>query len=339
MKVINKENIYILGIESSCDDTSASIIHNGKVLSNITETQVDHEKYGGVVPELASRQHNTHIAVVVKEALDKANVTTNELSAIAVTAGPGLMGSLLVGVSFAKSLAFGLQIPIIGVHHMHAHILAHFLQERQPEFPFICLTVSGGHTQLVKVKAYNDMSVLGSTIDDAAGEAFDKTGKMMGLPYPAGPIIDRMAEKGKPAIAFSKSKMDGYDFSFSGFKTSVLYYLQAEVKKDPNYIEHNINDLCASIQHGIIAMLTEKLIKVVNDTGIKRVAIAGGVSANKGLRSELQRLASLNDWELFIPDFQYCTDNAAMIGISGYFKYLDGIFDDQQLVANPRFQF
>lgn len=339
MLLINKENIYILGIESSCDDTSASIIHNGKVLSNITATQVDHEKYGGVVPELASRQHNTHIAVVVKEALDKAFITAKDLSAIAVTAGPGLMGSLLVGVSFAKSLAFGLQIPIIGVHHMHAHILAHFLQEPTPAFPFICLTVSGGHTQLVKVNAYNDMNILGSTIDDAAGEAFDKTGKMMGLPYPAGPIIDRMAEKGKPNISFSKSKMDGYDFSFSGFKTSVLYYLQAEVKKDSNYIEHNINDLCASIQHGIIAMLTEKLIKVVNDTGIKRVAIAGGVSANKGLRSELQKLASLYGWELFIPDFQYCTDNAAMIGISGYFKYLDGIFDDQQLVANPRLQF
>lgn len=331
--------INLLAIESSCDDTSAAILVNGAVVSNITATQIDHEKYGGVVPEIASRQHNVHIAMVVKEALDKAQLSPADLHAIGVTQGPGLMGSLVVGVSFAKAFALGLGIPVIGVHHMHAHILAHMIDEPKPQFPFICLTVSGGHTQLVVVHSYHHMEILGTTIDDAAGEAFDKTGKMLGLPYPAGPHIDRLATTGKATFKFSKAQIPEYNFSFSGFKTSVLYFLQQQIAKNPAFISENLPDLCASIQHTIIEMLMQKLTKAVETTGITRVAIAGGVSANKGLRSVLKQIAAEKNWELFIPAFEYCTDNAAMIGINAYFKYLDGQFDAQDMTADARLSF
>lgn len=334
-----KETINLLAIESSCDDTSAAVLIDGKVVANITATQLDHEKYGGVVPEVASRQHNIHIGMVVKEALDKAGIAPGDLHAVGVTQGPGLMGSLVVGVAFAKSLALGLDVPLIGVHHMHAHILAHLIDEPKPEFPFLCLTVSGGHTQLVVIRSYKEMEILGTTIDDAAGEAFDKTGKMLGLPYPAGPHIDRLAALGNPVFTFSKAQMPDFDFSFSGFKTSVLYFLQNQTQKDQDFIKNNLNDLCASIQSTIIDMLTAKLIKAVEATGITRVAIAGGVSANRGLRNKLTELATIHGWDLFIPSFEYCTDNAAMIGINAYFKYLDQNFETQDMTADPRLAF
>jgi N6-L-threonylcarbamoyladenine synthase len=329
----------ILAIESSCDDTSAAVIKEGQILSNVARAQLDHERYGGVVPELASRQHNIHIAPIVDQALTEAKVTKHDLAAIAVTQGPGLLGSLLVGVSYAKALALGLQKPLISVHHMHAHILAHMADEPKPSFPFICLTVSGGHTQLVRVNSPIDMIVLGQTIDDAAGEAFDKAGKMLGLPYPAGPHIDRLAKLGVNKFSFSLAKVDGYDFSFSGFKTSVLYFLQKEIKLNPSFVEENMNDLCASVQSSIIQMLETKLMKVVKDTKINRVAIAGGVAANKGLRSRLEELAKIYNLEVFIPDLEYCTDNAGMVAIAAHYKFELSIFADQSLTPDPRLAF
>jgi N6-L-threonylcarbamoyladenine synthase len=330
---------YLLAIESSCDDTSVAVLQDDKILSNIVITQTDHMKYGGVVPEVASRQHHVNIGIAVEQSLNLAKISKDELNAIAVTQGPGLLGSLLVGVSYAKGLALALDLPLIGVHHMHAHILAHFIDDPKPEFPFLCLTVSGGHTQLVMVRSPLNMEVIGQTIDDAAGEAFDKAGKMLGLPYPAGPVIDKLAQNGQPKFSFSIAQIPGYDFSFSGFKTSVLYFLQKEQKKNPQFIQENLNDLCASVQHTIIKTLTTKLLKVLKENTIKHVAIAGGVAANSGLRSRLKELSVKHKFKIFIPRLQYCTDNAAMIGIAGYFKYKAGKFADQSMAADARLEF
>lgn len=331
---------FILGIESSCDDTSAAIIADRKILANVTANQDIHREFGGVVPELASRAHQQNIVPVVEAALKKSGISAKDLSAIAFTSGPGLMGSLLVGTSFAKSMAMALDIPLIDINHMQAHILAHFIEKEgmhSPQFPFLCLTVSGGHTQIVKVKSYFDYELLGETIDDAAGEAFDKAAKIMGLPYPGGPLIDKYARQGDPsAFSFSKPQMDNYDFSFSGLKTSILYFLQKEVKQNPNFVEENLKDLCASIQHTIMEILFDKLEKAAADTGIKDIAIAGGVSANSALRSGLkQRETSLN-WKTYVPDFEFCTDNGAMIAISGYYKYLEGNFSEIDVLAQAR---
>jgi N6-L-threonylcarbamoyladenine synthase len=327
---------YILAIESSCDDTSAAVLKNDLVLSNEVANQKVHEQYGGVVPELASRAHQKNIVPVVDQAMTKANITPKQLHAIAFTSGPGLMGSLLVGTSFAKSMALSLKIPLIDVHHMQAHILAHFIQDGSPspKFPFICLTVSGGHTQIVKVIDYFDFEVLGETIDDAAGEAFDKTAKILGLPYPGGPVIQKLAETGDPQrFQFSKPNIEGYNYSFSGFKTSILYAMQKEVKANPNFVDENINDICASVQKSILDILFKKLEKAVKETGINRVAIAGGVSANKPLRD---RLKAHKAWETFIPKFEYTTDNAAMIGITAYHKFLKQDFTDVSVTAKAR---
>jgi N6-L-threonylcarbamoyladenine synthase len=313
----------ILAIESSCDETSASVVRNGKVLNNIIASQAVHQKYGGVVPELASRAHQQNIVMVVKEAMDNARIAPGDLSAIGFTRGPGLMGSLLVGVSFAKGLSLGLSIPLIEVNHMQAHILAHFIDDPKPEFPFLCLTVSGGHTQIVLVKDYLDMVVLGQTRDDAVGEAFDKAAKMMGLPYPGGPLVDKYARTGNPkAFRFPVTVMPDLDFSFSGIKTAFLYFLRDELKKNPRFVDENINDICASLQYTLVKMLIDRLTDAVKQTGIKRVAIAGGVSANTGLQEKLRATALKHGWEIFIPEFQYCTDNAGMIGIAAHFKFL-----------------
>jgi N6-L-threonylcarbamoyladenine synthase len=320
-------NIVILAIESSCDETSASIIKDGKVLNNIVATQSVHEKYGGVVPELASRAHQENLVPVVQEAIFSSGISKDELSAIAFTRGPGLMGSLLVGVSFAKALAYARGIPLIEVNHMQAHILAHFIDEPKPQFPFICLTVSGGHTQLVLVKDYLEMTVIGETQDDAVGEAFDKTAKLLGLPYPGGPLIDRYAKEGNSkAFAFPITRMPGLNYSFSGIKTAVLYFLRDQLKVNPNFIDENLADLCASIQYSLIEMLLIKLIAAVKEYGVKEIAIAGGVSANSGLRETLSALAVKKGWNLYIPKFEYCTDNAAMIAIAAHYKYLKGEF-------------
>jgi N6-L-threonylcarbamoyladenine synthase len=329
----------LLAIESSCDDTSAAVIRDGQVLSNVVASQKVHELYGGVVPEVASRQHHVDILPVVKSALAKAEINKQELDAIAFTRGPGLMGSLLVGVNFAKGMALSLAIPMIEVHHMHAHVLAHFAEDPSPSFPFLCLTVSGGHTQIVKVNAYNEMEVLGSTIDDAAGEAFDKIGKMMGLGYPAGPEIDRRAKLGIPKFSFAEPHMPALDFSFSGFKTSVLYFLQAEVRKNENFVEENLNDICASVQSAIINILMKKLKKTIVETGIDQVAIAGGVAANSGLRQALADLSAERNCKVYIPSFQYCTDNAGMIGIAAYYKYIDRIFVNHDIAPDPKLPF
>ncbi|TFV94438.1 tRNA (adenosine(37)-N6)-threonylcarbamoyltransferase complex transferase subunit TsaD [Algoriphagus kandeliae] len=316
-------DIYILAIESSCDETSASVIYNGKVLNNIVATQSVHEKYGGVVPELASRAHQENIVPVVSEALSSAGISKNQLSAIAFTRGPGLMGALLVGVSFAKSLAQALDIPLIEVNHMQAHVLAHFIEDPKPSFPFLCLTVSGGHTQLVLVKDHLEMEVIGETRDDAVGEAFDKTAKLLGLPYPGGPLIDRYAKEGNPkAFQFPVTRMPGLDFSFSGIKTAVLYFLQDKMKENPNFIQENLPDLCASIQYTLIEMLRIKLEEASKKLKIKEIAIAGGVSANSGLRNTLTQLAKKKGWNLYIPKFEYCTDNAGMIAIAAHYKFL-----------------
>lgn len=320
-------NIVILAIESSCDETSASIIKDGKVLNNIVATQSVHEKYGGVVPELASRAHQENLVPVVQEAIFSSGIRKDELSAIAFTRGPGLMGSLLVGVSFAKAFAFARGIPLIEVNHMQAHILAHFIDEPKPQFPFICLTVSGGHTQLVLVKDHLEMTVIGETQDDAVGEAFDKTAKLLGLPYPGGPLIDRYAKEGNPkAFAFPITRMPELNFSFSGIKTAVLYFLRDQLKANPNFITENLADLCASIQYSLIEMLLIKLTAAVKEYGVKEIAIAGGVSANSGLRDTLSNLAVKKGWNLYIPNFEYCTDNAAMIAIAAHYKYLKGEF-------------
>ena len=329
---MNKKPI-ILGIESSCDDTSAAILRGRKILSNEIANQKVHAQYGGVVPELASRAHQKNIIPVVDLAIKKAKITKEEINAVAFTKGPGLLGSLLVGGSFAKSFALGMDIPLIAVNHMQAHILAHFIDEGKamPKFPFLCLTVSGGHTQIVKVESTNKMVVIGTTIDDAAGEAFDKSAKILKLPYPGGPLIDKYSDKGNiHAFKFGKPKIKNLDFSFSGLKTSILYKIKDNLQNNPNFIEDHLKDLCASIQHSIVCILIDKLEKAIQKTGIKEVAISGGVSANSYLRTELQKLADQKNYNLYIPEFQYCTDNAAMIAISGYFKYINKDFVNQE---------
>jgi N6-L-threonylcarbamoyladenine synthase len=332
----------ILGIESSCDDTSAAVIKDGVLLSNVVASQAVHESYGGVVPELASRAHQQNIVPVVNEALKRANITKEELSAVAFTRGPGLMGSLLVGVSFAKGFARSLNIPMVDVNHLNGHVLAHFIKEKDeatehPNFPFLCLLVSGGNSQIILVKAYNDMTVLGQTIDDAAGEAIDKCSKVMGLGYPGGPIIDRLARQGNPkAFAFNKPQIPGYDYSFSGLKTSFLYSLRDYLKEDPDFIEHHKNDLAASLEATVVDILMSKLRKVAKDYKIKEVAIAGGVSANNGLRNAFREHAEKYGWKIYIPKFSYTTDNAAMIAITGYYKYLDKDFCPMELPAFSR---
>lgn len=333
--------IYILAIESSCDDTGASVLANDKILSNVVAKQEIHEEYGGVIPELASRAHQVNIVPTVDIALKKAGINKSQLSAIAFTQGPGLMGSLLVGGSFAKSMALGLNIPLISVHHMHAHILAHFIDEGQekPTFPFIGVTVSGGHTQILQVNSFFDMEVLGETTDDAVGEAYDKTAKLLGFPYPGGPLIDKYAQQGNPkAFLFTKPKVDGLNFSFSGLKTQIMYFLQKESKSNPAFIKDNIADICASIQHTIIEILMDKIGKAVNQTGIKQIAIGGGVSANSGIRKALKDAEITKKWKVYIPKFEYTTDNAAMIGIVGYYKFLEGNFADTTVVSKPRIE-
>lgn len=334
-----KKIVTILSIESSCDDTSAAVIRDGAVLSNVTASQTIHNQYGGVIPEVASRQHLQNIIPVIDVALKDAQISKFDLDAIAFTRGPGLLGSLIVGVSAAKALALSLDIPIIEVHHMHAHILAHFAEDPKPDFPFLCLTVSGGHTQIVKVNSHRDMEILGSTIDDAAGEAFDKTGKMLGLEYPAGPIIDKLAKLGTHTFTFPEPQVGVLDFSFSGLKTSILYFLQREMAVNPNFIQENINDICCSVQTTIVKILLKKLKKASDITGIKQIGIAGGVSANSFLRSELKNLGEKHGWQTFIPAFAYCTDNAGMIGVAAYFKYLDQDFADQSVTPQARLEF
>ncbi|WP_299055541.1 tRNA (adenosine(37)-N6)-threonylcarbamoyltransferase complex transferase subunit TsaD [uncultured Polaribacter sp.] len=336
---MNKD-VYILGIESSCDDTSASVIYNGKVLSNVVANQEIHAKYGGVVPELASRAHQQNILPVIQQAIEQASITKENLSAIAFTRGPGLMGSLLVGTSFAKSLAIGLKIPLIDVNHMQAHILAHFIKEENakiPSFPFICLTISGGHTQIVKITDHFEMEVLGETIDDAVGEAFDKSAKILGLPYPGGPLIDKYAKLGNPkAYPFTKPKVGDLDFSFSGLKTGILYFIQKQVRINPNFIEENLRDICASIQYTITEILMDKLKNAVKQTGIKNIAIAGGVSANSEIRNRLKQAEKHFGWTTYIPKFEYTTDNAAMVAITGYLKYLNNDYSEVSITAKAR---
>ena len=335
-------SVIILGIESSCDDTSAAVIKDGYLLSNVVSSQAVHEAYGGVVPELASRAHQQNIVPVVHEALKRAGVTKEELSAIAFTRGPGLMGSLLVGVSFAKGFARSLNIPLIDVNHLNGHVLAHFIkaegeENRQPNFPFLCLLVSGGNSQIILVKAYNDMEILGQTIDDAAGEAIDKCSKVMGLGYPGGPIIDKLARQGNPKVfTFSKPHIPGLDYSFSGLKTSFLYSLRDWLKEDPDFIEHHKVDLAASLEATVVDILMDKLRKAAKEYKIREVAVAGGVSANNGLRNAFREHAEKYGWDIFIPKFSYTTDNAAMIAITGYFKYLDRDFCSIDLPAYSR---
>lgn len=340
---MGSKNIYILAIESSCDDTSAAVLLNDKVLSNIVAGQKIHEQYGGVVPELASRAHQQNIVPVIDIALKKAGITQNQLTAIAFTQGPGLMGSLLVGSSFAKSLALALSIPLVAVNHMHAHILAHFIDEEgfdKPNFPFLALTISGGHTQIVKVSSYFDMEIIGETTDDAVGEAFDKSAKIMGLPYPGGPLIDKYAQEGNPKkFTFTKPKVPGLSFSFSGLKTQILYFIQKNVAENPNFISENKNDICASIQHTIVEILMDKLKLAVEQTGIKNIAIGGGVSANSGIRTTLKNAETKYGWKTYIPKFEYTTDNAAMIGIVGYQKYLHNKFENTSVVSKARIEF
>jgi N6-L-threonylcarbamoyladenine synthase len=335
--------IFILAIESSCDDTAAAILENDIVLSNIVANQRIHEEYGGVVPELASRAHQQNIVPVVELALKKAGVTKNQLHGIAFTQGPGLMGSLLVGSSFAKSFAMALGIPLMAVNHMHAHILAHFIDEdgfEKPTFPFLALTISGGHTQIVKVTDFFDMEIIGETTDDAVGEAFDKTAKILGLSYPGGPLIDQLAKEGNPkAFAFTSPKVPGLNFSFSGLKTQILYFIQKNVALNPNFIEENKADICASVQHTIIKILMDKLKMAVAETGITQIAIGGGVSANSGIRATLKEAESKYNWKTYIPKFEYTTDNAAMIGIVGYQKYKQQLFETATVVSKPRIEF
>ena len=331
---------YILGIESSCDDTSAAVSLNTQILSNVIATQKIHELYGGIVPELASRAHLKNIIPVVSEAIKQAGITLNDLDAIAFTKGPGLLGSLLVGTSFAKALSLSLNKPLIDVHHMKAHIMAHFIdneRNRKPSFPFLCLTVSGGHTQIVKVSSFQKMEVIGSTIDDAAGEAFDKCGTIMGLVYPGGPLIDKLAQNGDPKrFQFAKPKVDGLNFSFSGLKTSFLYFIQGETRKNANFIQENLNDLCASLQQTILDILFIKLELAVQQEGITEIAIAGGVSANQGLRDRLQEYEKMKGWNIYVPEFQFCTDNAGMISVAGYYHYLESEFTDLSVSSEAR---
>ena len=340
---MENQKIYILAIESSCDDTSAAVMCNNKKLSNVVATQKIHEEYGGVVPELASRAHQQNIVPVVHQALAIANIDKKLVSAIAFTRGPGLLGSLLVGTSFAKSLSLGLKVPLIEVNHMQAHILAHFIDEQDckiPEFPFLACTISGGHTQIVLVKDYFEMEILGTTLDDAIGEAFDKSAKLLGLPYPGGPLIDKHAVNGEPKrFPFPEPKVAGLDFSFSGLKTSIKYFIEKETANNPDFVETHMSDICASIQFTIIKILMQKLKKAVKQTEIKRVAIGGGVSANSGIRKALQTAEHTEGWTTYIPKFEYCTDNAAMIGIVGYLKYLKGDFSARNTSAKARYVF
>jgi N6-L-threonylcarbamoyladenine synthase len=336
-------NIYILAIESSCDDTAASVLKNDKVLSNVVANQLIHNQYGGVVPELASRAHQQNIVPVIEAALKKANISKKQLSAIAFTQGPGLLGSLLVGSSFAKSIAIGLDIPLIAVNHMHAHIMAHFIDEDgfdKPTFPFLALTISGGHTQIVQVNDHFDLKIIGETTDDAVGEAFDKSAKILGMPYPGGPLVDKHAQTGNPnAFQFTKPKIDGLDFSFSGLKTQILYFVQKNVAKNPNFIAENLNDICASIQRTIINILMDKITLAVAQTGITQIAIGGGVSANSGIRAAIKSTELAKGWKTFIPKFEYTTDNAAMIGIVGYQKFLSAKFETQSVTSKARIPF
>lgn len=342
-----KKDTIILGIESSCDDTSAAILKNEAILSNEIAGQKVHEAYGGVVPELASRAHQQNILPVVDTAIKNANISLKDIDAIAFTAGPGLLGSLIVGTSFAKSLALGLNIPMIQVNHMHGHVLAHFIDDYEddqlkakPKFPFLCLTVSGGHTQIVLVKDHLDMQVVGTTKDDAAGEAFDKTAKLLGLPYPGGPLIDKNAQKGAPnAFKFTKPEMPEFDYSFSGLKTNVLQFLQRETKKEKDFVEKRMNDICASLQKTIIDILFDKLIKAAKQYNIAEIAIAGGVSANSGLRKRLIEEGQKRNWNTYIPKFEYCTDNAAMIAITGRYQFLKEDFADQSISPKARMKF
>lgn len=340
---MNGNPIIILGIESSCDETAAAIfkgekntIPGGRILSNVIATQKVHEQYGGVVPELASRAHQQNIIPVVNEALNRAGIKKEDLSAVAFTCGPGLLGSLLVGASFSKGFTLGLNIPLIDINHLQGHVLSHFI-DNCPGFPFLCLVVSGGHTQIALVKDYLDIEVVGQTLDDAAGEAFDKTAKILGLPYPGGPLVDKYAGKGNPdAFRFPHPKIPGLDFSFSGLKTSVLYFVRDKLKEDENFIQKNMADLCASVQKTIVDILIGKLVKAAAHYGIKEIAIAGGVAANSGLRKSLGDMAQKTGWKIYIPEFQYCTDNAAMIAMAGYYKFLKGIFAEQTIGVSAR---
>lgn len=330
----------ILAIESSCDETSASVISNGKVLNNIIASQNVHHKYGGVVPELASRAHLRQIIDVVDDAMTGSKVKINELDAVAFTRGPGLMGALLVGSSFAKGLAWSAGLPLIAVDHMQAHILAHFIDEPVPSFPFLCLTVSGGHTQLVIVRDHLEMEIIGETQDDAAGEAFDKAAKILGLPYPGGPLIDQYAKTGNPGrFRFPDTEMPGLDFSFSGIKTAFLYFIRDEVAADPSFVQNNLHDIAASLQAKLVRMLLDRLEQASRQTGIRQIALAGGVSANSGLRHALKERAQVNDWKVFIPELQYCTDNAAMIAMAAHFKFLRGQFEPMDVAPVPNLHF
>ena len=336
-------SVTILAIESSCDDTSVAIVRDGYVLSNLIANQDIHMSYGGVVPELASRAHQANIVPVTHQAMLKAGIKSDEVDAVAFTRGPGLLGSLLVGTSFAKGFALARNIPLIEINHLQAHVMAHFILEKEmenriPAFPFLCLLVSGGHTRIIVMKSHLEMEVIGNTIDDAAGEAFDKCGKVMGFPYPAGPLIDKLADQGNEnAFSFSKPVVKGLDFSFSGLKTSFLYFLRDKIKESPDFIEENKADLCASLQHVIVTILLAKLVKASNQTGIRDVGIAGGVSANSGLRKSITEEAAKRKWNLFLPEFRYTTDNAAMIGITGYYKYLRGEFSDHAIIPLARY--
>lgn len=340
---MSEKPVYILAIESSCDDTAAAVLYNDKVVANIVANQSIHNQYGGVVPELASRAHQQNIVPVIDAALKKANITTSQLSAIAFTQGPGLMGSLLVGSSFAKSMAFGLNIPLLAVNHMQAHILAHFIDEidfSKPTFPFLALTISGGHTQIVIVRDHFDMEIIGQTTDDAVGEAFDKSAKILGLPYPGGPLIDKYAKFGNPkAFSFTKPKVPGLDFSFSGLKTGILYFVQRNITQNPNFIEENLNDICASVQFTIVEILMDKIKLAMQQTDINQIAIGGGVSANSGIREALATAEKNRGWKTFVPKFEYTTDNAAMIGIVGYLKYKSGDFANNSVVSKARIEF
>jgi N6-L-threonylcarbamoyladenine synthase len=328
--------VTILAIESSCDDTSAAVIRDGRVLSNCIANQEAHRQYGGVVPEVASRAHQANIIPVVDLALKRAGVEKESVNAVAFTRGPGLMGSLLVGASFAKAFALSRNLPLIEVNHMQAHVLAHFAEDPKPPFPFICLTVSGGHTQIVLVRGYMDMEIIGETLDDAAGEAFDKAGKLLGLGYPAGPLIDKLAREGQPRFPFPEPAVTGLNFSFSGLKTSILYFLKKEMAENPGFIEENLRDICASVQDAIVTILIKKLRKAARQTGIRHLAIAGGVSANSGLRHTLEQTGLEEGWTTYVPAFQYCTDNAGMIGVTAYYKYLAGAFCGQDVAPFAR---
>jgi N6-L-threonylcarbamoyladenine synthase len=330
----------ILAIESSCDETSVAICNNGKITANVIANQTIHQNYGGVIPELASRVHQQNIVPVIQQALIDAKVSKKDINAVAFTRGPGLLGSLLVGVSFAKSFALALDLPLIAINHMHAHILAHFIEDPKPSFPFLCLTVSGGHTQIVLVKDYFDMEIVGETLDDAAGEAFDKTAKILNLPYPGGPLIDKHAREGNPlAYKFPEPQIKDLNYSFSGLKTAILYFIRAQEKENPNFIAENLNDICASVQHSIVHILLNKVKKAAQLYNIKEIAIAGGVSANTGLRAALEQKAKELNWKVFIPAFEYCTDNAAMIAVAGHYKFINQEFVGQDIAPASRMEF